>query len=439
MAVFVLDKHKKPLMPCSEARASSLLKRGRARVHKLHPFTIRIVDRLVENSVVDGVQVKIDPGSKETGIAVVRTDDEGTHPLGFYSLVHRGDQIHKKMQQRANYRRRRRSANLRYRAPRFQNRKRREGSLPPSLQHRVDTTVSWVKRFTKLAPVTGISMELVRFDTQKLQNPEISGVEYQQGTLFGYEVREYLLLKWEYTCAYCGKKNVSFEVDHINPKARGGSNRISNLTLACHECNQKKGDKPIEVFLKDKPEVLRKIQEQCKTPLKDAAAVNATRWSLYNQLKKFGLPIETGTGAQTKWNRIRLNIPKEHWLDAVCVGTVSNVSGINKPVLRIQCCGRGSHQRTRVDSHGFPRGFCMRTKRVHGFATGDIVFAQIPKGKNQGEYIGRVSVRQSGSFDLKTANGKIGSISWKYCRLLAKNDGYGYSYDNLKSEKNEQC
>ena len=275
MAVFVLDKHKKPLMPCSEARASSLLKRGRARVHKLHPFTIRIVDRLVENSVVDGVQVKIDPGSKETGIAVVRTDDEGTHPLGFYSLVHRGDQIHKKMQQRANYRHRRRSANLR--APRFQNRKRREGSLPPSLQHRVDTTVSWVKRFTKLAPVTGISMELVRFDTQKLQNPEISGVEYQQGTLFGYEVREYLLLKWEYTCAYCGKKNVSFEVDHINPKARGGSNRISNLTLACHECNQKKGDKPIEVFLKDKPEVLRKIQELCKTPLKDAAAVNATR------------------------------------------------------------------------------------------------------------------------------------------------------------------
>ena len=81
----------------------------------------------------------------------------------------------------------------------------------------------------------------------------------------------------------------------------------------------------------------------------------------------------------------------------------------------------------------------MRTKRVHGFATGDIVFAQIPKGKNQGEYIGRVSVRQSGSFDLKTANGKIGGISWKYCRLLAKNDGYGYSYNSLKSEKNEQC
>ena len=141
-------------------------------------------------------------------------------------------------------------------------------------------------------------MELVRFDTQKRQNPEISGVEYQQGTLFGYEVREYLLLQWGHKCAYCGEKGA--EIDHIKPKARGGSDRISNLTLACHECNQKKGDKPVEVFLKNKPKIVKKIQEQCKTPLKDAACVNATRWSLYNQRKKFGLPVETGTGGQTR-------------------------------------------------------------------------------------------------------------------------------------------
>ena len=124
------------------------------------------------------------------------------------------------------------------------------GWLAPSLQHRVDTTVSWVKRFTKLAPVTGLSMEQVRFDTQKLQNPEISGVEYQQGTLFGYEVREYLLEKWGRQCVYLGAENVPLEVEHIVPKARGGSTRISNRTLACHTCNQKKGDLPAETFLK---------------------------------------------------------------------------------------------------------------------------------------------------------------------------------------------
>ena len=201
----------------------------------------------------------------------MRNDEQGTHALSYIDLKHRGAQIHKKMQQRANYRRRRRSQNLRYRKPRFNNRKRAKGWLPPSLQHRVDTTCSCVNKLTKIAPVTQISMELVKFDTQKLQTPEISGVEYQQGELFGYEVREYLLEKWGRKCVYCGQQNVPLEIEHIVPKASGGSNRVSNLTLACHECNQKKSDKPIEEFLSDKQELLKKILRQSKAPLKDAA------------------------------------------------------------------------------------------------------------------------------------------------------------------------
>ena len=392
------------------------------------------MDRLVENSVVDGVHVKIDPGSKETGISIVRCDTKGTHALSFCTLKHRGAQIHKKMGQRANYRRRRRSANRRYRAPRFNNRKRRAGWLPPSLKHRVDTIITWVKRFKKWAPLTEISMELVRFDTQKLQNPEISGVEYQHGVLFGYEVKEYLLEKWGHKCAYCGKKNVPLEVEHIVPKSRGGTNRVSNLTIACHTCNQTKGNELVSDFLKNKPEDLKKIQQQQKTPLKDAACMNATRWKLFNELRQFTLPVETGSGGRTRWNRRQLKIPKEHWLDALCVGVVSNVTGINKPVLKIQCFGRGSHQRTKVDTNGFPRGYCLRAKRVKGFASGDIVVAHVTKGKNQGEHVGRVVVRKNGFFDIKTADKKIEGISYKYCRLISKNDGYGYQYHT--SEKN---
>ena len=177
MAVFVLDQHHKPLMPCSDVRARQLLERNRLLVHKMHPFTIRLVDRLIKDSIVSGVIVKIDPGSKQTGIAVVRPDDNGIqHAQSYLCLEHRGAQIHKKMGQRASYRRRRRSANRSSRAARFNNRKRRQEWLPPSLEHRVATTQSWVQRLKKIAPIQEIHMELVKFDTQKLQNPEIIGI-----------------------------------------------------------------------------------------------------------------------------------------------------------------------------------------------------------------------------------------------------------------------
>ena len=242
--VFVLDKDHKPLMPCRPARARRLLKGGRARVHKLHPFTIRIVDRTLAESAVQPVLIKLDPGSRETGIAVVREDVKKMHyALFFINLRHRGASIRDALTARRQLRRGRRSRNLRYRAPRFLNRRRAEGWLPPSLRHRVDTTKSWVDRLRRLVPAIGLAQELVKFDTQKLENPEISGTEYQQGELAGYELKEYLLEKFGRRCVYCGKSGVPLNVEHIVPKARGGSNRISNLAIACVECNQTRSSK----------------------------------------------------------------------------------------------------------------------------------------------------------------------------------------------------
>ena len=146
--------------------------------------------------------------------------------------------------------RRRRRSNLRYRAPRFLNRRNKgKGWLAPSLQHRVDTTVAWVARLQRLTPVTCIAQELVSFDMQQMESPEISGVEYQQGTLAGYELREYVLAKWGRKCAYCDAENVPLNLDHIHAKSKGGSNRASNFTLACIPCNQKKGAQDIRAFL----------------------------------------------------------------------------------------------------------------------------------------------------------------------------------------------
>ncbi len=427
MSVFVLDRKKKPLMPCSEKRARLLLSRGRARVHKMYPFTIRLVDRA--RGQVQPLQIKIDPGSKQTGIAIVREAGSTANVVVLIELKHRGAAIRKALEQRVGFRRRRRSANLRYRAPRFDNRRKPEGWLAPSLQHRIDTVTATVARLRASVPVTSIVQELVRFDMQLMENPEISGIEYQQGTLEGCEVREYLLAKWGRKCAYCDAENVPLNIDHVHPRSRGGSDRVSNLVSACVPCNKTKDDRPVEEFLSSDPDRLAKIKAQLKAPLKDAAAVNATRWELYRALAKTGLPVSTGSGGRTKFNRHRFSIPKSHALDAVCAGnmdTIAEVRGCQQPTLLITANGRGSYKRTRLTAHGFPRGYLMRSKSVHGFTTGDMVRAVVPTGKKVGSYIARVAIRATGYFNLQTATSVVQGVSHKHCRVLQRGDGYGY-------------
>ncbi|EGV30874.1 HNH endonuclease [Thiorhodococcus drewsii AZ1] len=447
MAVFVLDKKKRPLMPCSEKRARLLLKRERAVVVRLAPFTIRLKDRV--GGATQPLRIKLDPGSKTTGLALVREEEivdpetgevtRTAHVVWLGELTHRGHQIREALTARSAMRRRRRTANLRHRAPRFDNRTKPCGWLAPSLRHRVETTVTWVERLRRLAPITAISQERVRFDMQAMQNPEISGLEYQQGTLAGYEVREYLLEKWRRTCAYCGAKDIPLQIEHIQPKSMGGSNRISNLTLACAPCNQKKGNRPVTVFLANKPDRLKRIQAHVSAPLRDAAAVNATRWALFESLKATGLPVETGSGGCTKFNRMRLGVPKTHALDAACVGQVDALHGWQCPTLAIKATGRGSYQRTRLDRFGFPRGVLMRQKRVHGFQTGDRVIACVPTGKKAGTYVGRVAIRATGSFNIQTAGAVVQGLSYRYCRTLQRADGYGYSFNPTPKEEARQA
>lgn len=446
MAVFVLDKRKKPLMPCSEKRARLMLERGRARVHRMVPFTIRLVDRLQADSVLQPLRLKLDPGSKTTGLALVREVEKVDASTGevlrtaillmLLELQHRGHAIRDALTSRGAFRRRRRGK-LRYRPARFDNRTRPDGWLAPSLQHRLDTTMAWVARLCRLAPITALSQELVRFDMQQIQNPEISGTEYQQGTLAGYEVREYLLEKWGRECVYCGAENVPLEIEHIHPRSRGGSDRVSNLTIACHDCNQHKGNMPVEQFLAKRPERVRKILAQAKAPLRDAAAVNSTSWVLYQRLKAVGMDVEVGSGGRTKYNRHQLQVPKAHCLDAACVGHVDAIEHWQQPVLSVKATGRGSYQRTRLTKHGFPRGVLMRSKSAFGFQTGDMVKAVVTTGKKAGTYLGRVAIRASGSFNIQTATGLVQGIHHRFCTLIQRADGYGYSWVKIASTQGD--
>ena len=425
--VFVLDTYKHPLNPVHPGRARWLLKKSKAAVFKRYPFTI-ILRSAAESPQVQPLRIKLDPGSHTTGIAIV--DDHSGQVLFAAELAHRGQEIKKALDTRRAVRHHRRARHTRYRKPKFDNRRRPKGWLAPSLLSRVYNTLTWVNRLRRLCLISAISMELVRFDLQAMENPAIEGCQYQQGTLAGYELREYLLDKWARTCAYCSKQNIPLQIEHIIPRAKGGTDRVSNLTLACERCNRAKGTQDIAVFLKQKPDVLKRILAQAKAPLKDAAAVNATRWALYERLKDIGLPVECGSGGLTKFNRSTRNLPKTHWLDAACVGKstpeILQLKGI-MPLL-ITANGHGCRQVCLMDGTGFPRTKPKQKQFTHGFRTGDIVRARVPDYlNNAGSHVGRLSAKAKGGFTITTAKGKITDVGKKYCRRLQRADGYGYS------------
>lgn len=426
--VFVIDTNKKPLTPCRPITARKLLSAGKAAVFRRFPFVIILKKEVTQTPLP--VTLKLDPGSQTTGIALL----QGNKVIWAAELTHRGQAIKTSLESRRSIRSNRRSRHTRYRQPRFLNRTRPKGWLAPSLQHRVETTITWVNKIVRFAPVASIVQELVGFDLQQMENPEISGVEYQQGELFGYEVREYLLNKWQRKCAYCEIENVPLQVEHIHPKAKGGTNRISNLCLACEKCNAKKGTQDIAKFLAKKPDTLKRILSQAKRPLKDAAAVNSTRWSLFQRLKQTGLSVTTGSGGLTKFNRTRFNLPKTHWLDAACVGQVESLEVITTQPMLVKASGHGTRQMCRTDKFGFPFRYVPRHKFVKGFQTGDIVKAIVTNGKKIGEYVGRVAVRSTGSFNI-SATVLVQGISYKYCKVVHKKDGYSYSFGAINFER----
>ena len=423
MRVAVLDTTKKPLAPTTPRRARLLLKSGKAAVFRRYPFTL-ILKREVFDVQTPDLRLKIDPGSKTTGVAIVH-QETGEVVLAA-EIEHRGRAIKKNLDARRAIRRGRRNRKTRYREPRFDNRRRPEGWLPPSLESRVENVYTWSQRLIRVYPIKGLGLELVKFDLQMMQNPEIEGVEYQQGELQGFELREYVLIKFDHKCAYAGDDSPcdeSLNVDHVVPRSGGGSNRVSNLVCACRKHNEEKNNLSLEEYGRLRGKDFAHVKAQAKAPLIDAAAVNATRWALFNRLKRIDLPIETGSGGLTKFNRTQRGLVKEHWIDAACVGrsTPEKLGIANVQPLRIKATGRGSRQLCSTNKYGFPIRHRTRHKTFMGFQTGDIVKADIPRGKFAGRYVGRVTIRQRPSFILNGFDAHP-----KYLNRIHRNDGFEY-------------
>jgi hypothetical protein len=313
--VFVRSRDRQPLDPCHPARARKLLSQGRASVFRLAPFTILLRERTAAQSVTHPLRVKIDPGSRTTGLAVV--NDATGQVVWAAELAHRGHQVHERLVARRAIRQGRRQRHTRYRPCRILNRRRPKGNRTPT--------------------------------------------------------------EWRANDSRC-----------------------------------------------------QTVAERARQPLHNAAAVNTTRWALSHRLQASGLPVETGTGGRTMWNRTHRGLDKAHWRDVACVGASipEHLRARGSTPLAIRAMGRGDRQVCRTAAHGFPMRHRSRVKRHDGFAHGALVRATIPlPSKYAGSYLGRVGVRASGTFDVVDARSgrRAHGIHHRHCRVVQHADGYPYA------------
>ena len=420
--VFVLNRSKKPLDMISHAKARILLKNKQAVVHKVYPFTIRLKD----NSAVSkdrSYTVKVDPGSRHTGIAIV---DDKDSVVMLAEIEHRGHFIKRDLDKRRSLRQARRQRKTRYRPARFLNRTKPKGWLAPSVKSRADNVINFIKKYKKLINIDKVMIENVSFDVaQMTAGTKLCGSAYQQGPLYNTNLREFVFNKTKGRCSYCGAK--ATEIDHIIARANGGTDSTYNLTPACRSCNEKKSNLSLEDFGKLVGKNFSKLAPK-KLP-KDAAIVQSARNYMIREISKLISNTTTHEAWMTAYNKDELGLPKEHYYDALSVGeTPTKINFLTDKVLQISAKGRGSRQMCRVNKYGFPRASAKASKSVNGFQTGDIVKAVVTKGSKKGEYLGRVAVKSDGYFNIQTKSKTIEGINHKYFHLIQRGDGYLYNY-----------
>ena len=287
---------------------------------------------------------------------------------------------------------------------------------PPSLQSRLDNTITWVYRRTGLIAISEIHVETAQFDAQRLRNPEVHGIEYQQGPLYQTTLRAFVIHRDNSTCRYCGKKAKPVELDHVVPRSLSGPNTPWNLVVSCHKCNRLKGNKSLAEFLKRRPQRLADIKAQIQKPLASAAHMNVIIPELLRRLCQRGHHVTEHDAAQTAANRQTLNVKKDHHIDAAVLGEPATLRGIPSHILSIKAIGRGQRKRIMPDKSGTPRSrnwpaYCRlspaerrkistpshknRRKRIEGIGTGDLVQIQHATGTVRGHatpYNNRVSI-----------------------------------------------
>ena len=386
MQVYVQNKDGEPLMPCKPAKAKHLLRDNKATIIQLTPFTIRL-NWDCENNKQE-IIVGLDTGAINVGCSAV-----SKNKVLYASETKLRTNIKKKMQRRMKYRRTRRNK-LRYRQPRFNNRTRPKGWLPPTLRSKLESTTKIVKQLSEILPINKVRVEIAKFDTQKLQNPNIKGIEYQQGKTEGYDnVRAYVFERDNYTCQICKKQLGILQTHHIIFKENGGSDRPENLATVHKKCHEDFHKGLIQHKFRKPKEY--KIQTQV-TILKDF---------IVSELRK-NFEVEITFGHITKRNRQRLNLPKSHCFDAIAICNPKKIEPLETIIKRV-CISRGRYQQTK----GIRSEKKLPSGKVFGFSVWDKI--ELPD-KRIGFIKGR---RLRGDFEICDIDNNKFEKSFKYSDL----------------------
>ena len=397
--VYVINKNGQPLMPTeNHAKVRVLLKSGKAKVVKKCPFTIQLLYDSTNHT--QKVTLGVDSGSRHIGISATIKDK-----VLFEADVELRNDIVDLLSTRRELRHSRRNRKIRYRKPRFDNRKRKDGWLAPSVQQKVDSHLTMIEKVRKILPISDIVAEVASFDIQKIKNPSISGAEYQQGEQLDFwNVREYVLFRDGHTCQCCkGKsKDKILNVHHIESRKTGGD-APNNLITLCETCHTGYHKGTVKL-----PKTIHRGMS-----FRDATFMGIMRWAFYNKLKEIYPNVSLTYGYITKHTRIENDLPKDHYIDARCIS--GNPKAVSSGEVfyykKVRCHNRQIHK-AKILKGGIKKRN-QAPYEVKGFRLYDKVL-----WKGQKCFIfGR---RSTGRMDLRLLDGTHinASVGYKNLKLL---------------------
>ncbi len=398
MLVYVLNKNSKPLMPCKAVKAKLLLKQGKAKVVRREPFTIQLL--YGSSGYKQPVTLGIDAGSKHIGLSASTKQKE------LYSAdVELRTDIVDLIATRRELRRGRRSRKTRHRKARFDNRKKSEGWLAPSILNRINAHLSVVSKVHQILPVSKIVVETASFDIQKIKNPDIQGADYQQGEQLGFwNVREYVLFRDNHECQHChGKsKDKVLNVHHLESRKTGGD-APNNLITLCETCHK--------AYHAGKIKLTQKRGQNFRAEI----FMGIMRWVFLEKLKAIYSNVQNTYGYITKHIRVQLGLPKEHYVDAYCIA--GNLEAKRLPYYWYQKQVR-KHNR-QIHKVQYNKGGVRKRNQSPYVVFGFRLFDKVACKGEVGFIFGR---RASGSFSVKNLDGKqiSANISYKKLKLISK-------------------
>ena len=403
--VYVLNKDGMPLMPTERyGKVRRMLRDGKAKVVHRCPFTIQLLYET--GNETQPVSLGVDAGSKHIGISAT-TEEK----VLYEADVELRNDIVELLSTRRELRRTRRSRKKRYRKARFNNRKKPEGWLAPSVRQKIQSHLTVVDKVCGILPITNIVVEVASFDIQKIKNHEIRGEEYQQGEQMGFwNVREYVLFRDGHKCQCCkGKsKDNILNVHHIESRKTGG-NAPNNLITLCETCHKKYHAGEIEL-----PKTIKRGMR-----FSDAAFMGVMRWAFYNELKSRYQNVSMTYGYITKNVRIQNRLPKEHYVDARCISEnpTAKPLGYYFYQKKVRCHNRQIHKMNFIK--GGKRKRNQATYEVKGFR----LFDKVLFNKEDCFIFGR---RERGCFSVRKISGEELSpcAYYKKLKLLERRKYY---------------